>query len=205
MAGGYRAHSLEIAVLFDVVLNHGSSKKNTLWNWDGFGPDGCGGIYFEGEKDTPWGKRFAFHKAEVQDYLKQSCRTWIEEYGVDGLRFDSVHNMPWHLLQQLTNALKEHYPDKIVDGRTCSSSGYKHTFTYLQVCVISICGFVDVVDAMCIDSIAPRIPPGRLGMLLCLAWGARGAIWECWGSLGRVLGRSCRGSLGVLGGVRKEY
>lgn len=109
-----RAHSLEIAVLFDVVLNHGSSKKNTLWNWDGFGPDGCGGIYFEGEKDTPWGKRFAFHKAEVQDYLKQSCRTWIEEYGVDGLRFDSVHNMPWHLLQQLTNALKEHYPDKIL-------------------------------------------------------------------------------------------
>mmetsp|Transcript_129144 Transcript_129144/g.287833 ORF Transcript_129144/g.287833 Transcript_129144/m.287833 type:complete len:589 (-) Transcript_129144:15-1781(-) len=109
-----RAHSLGIAVLFDVVLNHGSAKMNVLWNWDGFGPDNCGGIYFEGEKDTPWGKRFAFHKAEVQTYLKQSCRTWIEEYGVDGLRFDSVHNMPWWLLQQLTHDLKEHYPDKIL-------------------------------------------------------------------------------------------
>eukprot|EP00439_Symbiodinium_sp_Y106_P085351 s8_g28.t1 len=109
-----RAHSLGMAVLFDVVLNHGSSKMNVLWNWDGFGPDNCGGIYFEGEKDTPWGKRFAFHKAEVQDYLKQSCRTCIEEYGVDGLRFDSVHNMPWWLLQQLTFEIKAHYPDKIL-------------------------------------------------------------------------------------------
>ncbi|CAE7625681.1 RPS9B [Symbiodinium sp. CCMP2456] len=107
-------HSLGMAVLFDVVLNHGSSKMNVLWNWDGFGPDNCGGIYFEGEKDTPWGKRFAFHKAEVQDYLKQSCRTCIEEYGVDGLRFDSVHNMPWWLLQQLTFEIKAHYPDKIL-------------------------------------------------------------------------------------------
>ncbi|CAJ1338793.1 unnamed protein product [Effrenium voratum] len=88
-----RAHSLGMAVLFDVVLNHGSAKMNVLWNWDGFGPDNCGGIFFEGEKDTPWGKRFAFHKPEVQDYLKQACRVWIEEYGVDGLRFDSVHNM----------------------------------------------------------------------------------------------------------------
>uniref|UniRef100_A0A7S4ULA7 1,4-alpha-glucan branching enzyme n=1 Tax=Alexandrium monilatum TaxID=311494 RepID=A0A7S4ULA7_9DINO len=109
-----KAHGHGLAVLFDIVLNHGSSKRNVLWNWDGFGPDNCGGIYFEGEKDTPWGKRFAFHKAEVQDYLRHTCRTWIEEYGVDGLRFDSVHNMPWWLLQLLTKQLKEHYPDKIL-------------------------------------------------------------------------------------------
>lgn len=108
------AHSIGLAVIFDLVLNHGSSKKNTLWNWDGFGPDNCGGIYFEGEKDTPWGKRFAFHKPAVQDYLKQSCRVSIEEYGADGLRFDSVHNMPWWLLQMLTKSIKEHYPDKIL-------------------------------------------------------------------------------------------
>ncbi|CAE8627775.1 unnamed protein product [Polarella glacialis] len=109
-----RAHTLGLAVLFDVVLNHGSAKMNSLWNWDGYGPDKCGGIYFEGEADTPWGKRFAFQKAEIQDYLKQACRTWIEEYGVDGLRFDSVHNMPWWLLQQMTCGLKEHYPNKIL-------------------------------------------------------------------------------------------
>ena len=40
----------------------------------GYGPDNCGGIYFEGEKDTPWGKRFAFHKAEVQELAGDSRR-----------------------------------------------------------------------------------------------------------------------------------
>lgn len=105
-----RAHELGLKVLFDVVLNHGSAKRNSLWNWDGFGKDNCGGIYFEGEKDTPWGRRFAFHKPEVQDYLKQACRVWIEEYGCDGLRMDSVHNMPWSLLKDLTRAIREHYP-----------------------------------------------------------------------------------------------
>lgn len=109
-----KAHSLGIAVLFDLVLNHGSAKKNVLWNWDGYGPDKNGGIYFEGQADTPWGKRFAWQKPEVQDYLKQACRTCIEEYGADGLRFDSVHNMPWWLLQQLTHGIKEHYPEKIL-------------------------------------------------------------------------------------------
>ena len=109
-----QAHRLEMAIIMDIVLNHGSAKLNTLWNWDGYGPNKCGGIYFEGEKDTPWGRRFAFHKWEVKEYLKAACRMWIEEYRIDGLRFDSVHNMPWHLLQEMTRELKTHYPDKIL-------------------------------------------------------------------------------------------
>jgi 1,4-alpha-glucan branching enzyme len=109
-----RAHQLELAVVLDLVLNHGAAKGNCLWNWDGFGPDNCGGIYFEGERDTPWGRRFAFHKREVLDYLKAACRMWLEEYNVDGLRFDSVHNMPWHVLQEMTHDLRANYPGKML-------------------------------------------------------------------------------------------
>lgn len=106
-----RAHELGIAVIMDVVLNHGASKLNALWNWDGYGPDHNGGIYFEGERDTPWGRRFAFHKPEVRDYLLGACRFWIEEMSIDGLRFDSVHNMPWDLLQQMTWEIRRHHPE----------------------------------------------------------------------------------------------
>ena len=105
-----QAHCLGLAIILDVVLNHGSAKMNTLWNWDGYGPHKNGGIYFEGERDTPWGRRFAFHKREVREYLKAACRMWIEEYHVDGLRFDSVQNMPWHLLQEMTYEMRAHYP-----------------------------------------------------------------------------------------------
>lgn len=106
-----RAHQLGLAVIVDIVLNHGSVKRNCLWNWDGYGPDGNGGIYFEGERDTPWGRRFAFHKEEVARYLEATCRMWIDEYRVDGLRFDSVHNMPWELSRRLTWALRQDYPE----------------------------------------------------------------------------------------------
>jgi len=109
-----RAHGLGLAVLVDLVLNHGAAKLNSLWNWDGYGPHKNGGIYFEGERDTPWGRRFAFHKPEVRDYLKAACRMWLEEYNVDGLRFDSVHNMPWQLLQEMTWEIRQHYPGKFL-------------------------------------------------------------------------------------------
>jgi 1,4-alpha-glucan branching enzyme len=109
-----RAHDLGMAVLLDIVLNHGSAKLNALWNWDGYGPHNNGGIYFEGERDTKWGRRFAFHKWEVKEYLKAACRMWIEEYNVDGLRFDSVHNMPWHLLQEMTHEIRHQYPGKFL-------------------------------------------------------------------------------------------
>lgn len=49
-----KCHELGLAVIFDLVLNHGSAKLNSLWNWDGYGRDG--GIYFEGGADTTWGK-----------------------------------------------------------------------------------------------------------------------------------------------------
>jgi len=64
-----RAHELGLACLVDIVLNHGSSKNNTLWMWDGYGPDNNGGIYFETGDDTPWGRQFSFDKPEVFSYL----------------------------------------------------------------------------------------------------------------------------------------
>ncbi|KAJ1484973.1 glycoside hydrolase superfamily, partial [Baffinella frigidus] len=65
-----KAHSLGLAVMVDIVLNHGSSRLNCLWNWDGYGPDNNGGIYFDkGGGDTPWGKKFALDRREVQEYL----------------------------------------------------------------------------------------------------------------------------------------
>ncbi|MBF0199463.1 MAG: alpha amylase C-terminal domain-containing protein [Planctomycetes bacterium] len=105
------AHQRGIAICLDIVLNHGSSKLNSLWNYDGYGPHSNGGIYFEGEVDTPWGRRFAFHKNEVKDYLKGACRMWIEDYHIDALRFDSVHNMPWWLLQEMSYEIRSHYPE----------------------------------------------------------------------------------------------
>uniref|UniRef100_A0A0G4G7K6 1,4-alpha-glucan branching enzyme n=1 Tax=Chromera velia CCMP2878 TaxID=1169474 RepID=A0A0G4G7K6_9ALVE len=107
-----KAHSLGLAVIFDLVLNHGSSKLNSLWNWDGYGPNNCGGIYFEGGGDTPWGRKFGFHKREIREYIKAAARNFLKIFRGDGLRLDSVHNIPWDLLQEICGDLKANFPGK---------------------------------------------------------------------------------------------
>uniref|UniRef100_A0A7S0N4K5 1,4-alpha-glucan branching enzyme n=1 Tax=Pyramimonas obovata TaxID=1411642 RepID=A0A7S0N4K5_9CHLO len=108
-----RCHELGLAVLVDVVLNHGASKLNNLWMWDGYGPKNNGGIYFETGKDTPWGRQFSFDKPEVQAYLLEACRMWLREYNVDGLRWDSVENMPRELVKDLNKTLQAEFPAKL--------------------------------------------------------------------------------------------
>ena len=36
--------------------------------------------------DTPWGKKFAFNRPEVQEYLVDACRVFLREFRCDGLR-----------------------------------------------------------------------------------------------------------------------
>ncbi|PFH38285.1 alpha amylase, catalytic domain-containing protein [Besnoitia besnoiti] len=124
-------HEKGLAVIFDLVLNHGSSKLNSLWNWDGYGKDNCGGIYFEGGGDTGWGCKFSFFKREVRDMIIAAALCFIEEFGADGLRLDSVHNMPWDLLQELTHAVRSKHPSKILiaevtpeNPQICTGAGF---------------------------------------------------------------------------------
>ncbi|KAF8819808.1 alpha amylase, catalytic domain-containing protein [Cardiosporidium cionae] len=124
-------HTHKLKVIQDINLNHGSSKDNLLWNWDGYGCNKEGGIYFEGGHDSGWGKAFAFHKKEVRDYIKAAALMFFKDYHVDGLRMDSVHNMPWNLLQEITSELKAMYPSKIIiaeitpeNSTVCSKAGF---------------------------------------------------------------------------------
>ena len=41
------AHKRGIAVFVDCALPHGAAYGNSLWVYDGLGPDENGGIYFE--------------------------------------------------------------------------------------------------------------------------------------------------------------
>eukprot|EP00899_Mesostigma_viride_P009412 jgi/Mesvir1/18472/Mv14322-RA.1 len=107
-------HQKGIAVIFDLVLNHCAPTLNSLWNFDGWGPNNNGGIYFEGSKDTTWGRNLCFHKDEVRDMLLETCFVFLREYNADGLRLDSVHSMPWQLLQQISRECKSKFPGKLL-------------------------------------------------------------------------------------------
>jgi len=86
-------HKNGIRVIMDLVHSH--AVKNEV---EGIGfQDGSNFLYFHGNhKGThpAWDSRcFDYGKHEVRNFLLSNCRFWIEEYRLDGFRFDGVTSM----------------------------------------------------------------------------------------------------------------
>jgi maltooligosyltrehalose trehalohydrolase len=78
-----RAHDLGISVFLDVVYNH-------------FGPDGnylgaYASGFFHPEIHTPWGGAVAVDEEPARRFFIDNALMWLEDYRIDGLRFDAVH------------------------------------------------------------------------------------------------------------------
>jgi 1,4-alpha-glucan branching enzyme len=125
------AHAAGIAVFLDVVFNHLGPSDLDIWQFDGWAANGKGGIYFyEDERSTtPWGDtRPDYGRAEVRAFLRDSAMQWLEEFRVDGLRWDatawisSIHGggsgAPdriedgWRFMADVNAEIAERYPGR---------------------------------------------------------------------------------------------
>ncbi|MAW60084.1 MAG: 1,4-alpha-glucan branching protein [Planctomycetes bacterium] len=121
------AHARGIAVTTDVVNNHWGPTDMDLWQFDGWsaGP-GYGGIYFynDARSQTPWGDtRPDYGRNEVRQYIRDNALYWLEEYRLDGLRWDSTSYMrrgptgdipeAWSLMQWANDEIDARMPWKI--------------------------------------------------------------------------------------------
>ncbi len=90
------AHSKGIAVIMDLVHSH--AVKNELEGLSRF--DGTPYQYFhDGERGThsAWDSRcFDYGKTEVLHFLLSNCRFWLDEYNIDGFRFDGITSMLYY-------------------------------------------------------------------------------------------------------------
>lgn len=90
------AHVMGIRIVMDIVHSHAVKNLN-----EGLGCiDGVPGLYFynnERREHPAWDSLcFDYGKEWVQRFLLSNCRYWIEEYGIDGFRFDGVTSMLYH-------------------------------------------------------------------------------------------------------------
>jgi 1,4-alpha-glucan branching enzyme len=93
------AHGHGIAVILDVVYNHLGPDDLPTWQFDGWFEhwegDAMGGIYFYNDwrANTPWGhkNRPDYGRPEVRQFLHDNARGWLEEFRLDGLRFDATN------------------------------------------------------------------------------------------------------------------
>ncbi len=99
-------HTNGIAVVLDIVHNHYGPDQIAAWQFDQRLPAGDGGIYFYRDEDralTEWGPRPDFGKPEVRAFIVDSVKAFLEEYRVDGFRWDSVHNIRYYLNGERSN------------------------------------------------------------------------------------------------------
>ena len=126
------AHGQGIAVILDVVYNHFGPDNLDLWQYDGWSENNKGGIYFYNDHRswTPWGEnRPDYGRGEVRQYIRDNAVMWLEEFRVDGLRFDSTLHIRnahgdngnpetdiaegWSLLQWLNDEVQRLFPGRI--------------------------------------------------------------------------------------------
>ncbi len=126
------AHERGIAIIFDVVYNHFGPTDLDLWQFDGWTENDKGGIYFYNDRRsaTPWGDtRPDYGRAEVRRFIRDNAMMWLEEYRVDGLRWDATayirnvngnDNDPqndigngWWLMQLINDATGSRQPRKL--------------------------------------------------------------------------------------------
>lgn len=135
------AHQHGIAVILDVVYNHLGPTDLDMWQFDGWSQDwngeAMGGIYFYNDWRawTPWGakNRPDFGRPEVRSLIRDNALMWLEEFRVDGLRFDmtpyirnvyandhddsdnpnNLNDWGWNLLRWINDEVNDRQPWKI--------------------------------------------------------------------------------------------
>jgi maltooligosyltrehalose trehalohydrolase len=100
------AHGAGLMVLLDVVYNHFGPKGNFLHL---YAPQ-----FFTERHHTPWGAAINFDgegSRWVREYFIHNALYWLEEYRLDGLRFDAVHaiadDSKTHVLDELASKVHE--------------------------------------------------------------------------------------------------
>lgn len=122
------AHQRGFAVILDVVYNHFGPSDLDLWQFDGWGEDGKGGIYFynDDRSSTPWGDtRPDYGREEVRRFIHDNAMMWLRDYHVDGLRLDMTPYMRsvsgggfeleegFGLMRWITQSMRDEYPGRI--------------------------------------------------------------------------------------------
>ena len=113
------AHARGLAVMLDVVYNHFGPEGNYLGM---YAPQ-----FFTERHHTPWGAAINFdgeNGRPVRDFYINNTLYWLEEFHLDGLRFDAVH--------AIIDDSRKHIMTEIAEKARAYSGGDRNLYLVLE-------------------------------------------------------------------------
>ena len=180
-------HIHGLAVVLDVVYNHagGDFGDESIYFFDRQSTQGGNrnSLYFT-DRGHAGGLVFDFGKPEVREFLIQNAKFFLDEYRVDGLRYDQVSVIDhdgaphgWSFCQDLTATLRFHRPaslDKAEDRNVNpyivkspqEGAGFDTTLTDgLRIAIRDVIGNASAPDErpLNLSGLAQQMWPGGFG------------------------------------------
>ncbi|WP_246091778.1 malto-oligosyltrehalose trehalohydrolase [Aliirhizobium smilacinae] len=118
------AHRHGISVVLDIVLNHFGPEGNYL---PLLAPD-----FFHKERKTPWGAGIAYDVNAARSYITEAPLYWLEEFHLDGLRFDAIDQIEdtseKHALIEIAERIRTEITDRPIHLTTedCRNVTFLH-------------------------------------------------------------------------------
>lgn len=118
-----KLHENGIRVIMDVVYNHTGKTENSNFNLE------VPGYYYRFNEDGSYsdasgcGNETASERPMMRKYIIESCKYWVNEYGIDGFRFDLMGIHDIETLNELSAELKQIDPSIFVYGEGWTAGG----------------------------------------------------------------------------------
>ena len=114
-------HQNGIAVILDLALNHAFGRNPMVRMWmndpdgDGWGSPSSDNPYFNTSATHSYsvGNDFNHQQARTKTYVKRVIKQWIQEYKIDGFRWD------------LTKGFTQACPSNVAGGQDACTNGYQ--------------------------------------------------------------------------------
>ena len=113
------AHQAGLCVVMDIVHSHAVRNENEgISRYDGT----LSQYFHDGERGnhSQWDSRvFDYGKPEVAHFLLSNCRYWLDEFHIDGFRFDGVTSMLYtnHGLKMSFDSYDKYFQDTDADAQ----------------------------------------------------------------------------------------